>query len=135
MKKQDVEEAWGDLETFTSKGAKIKDPKVTILESSTFLFNAAFVHKADITKYDDVILSYSPQKRTITFQFTKDSHAEGALTVIHRTGGCSVGSKPFFHYFFLDVKELTGRYQPKFVKVPRIGEVWTIDLNNKLPDK
>ena len=93
MKKQSEQESWDDLEVFTAKGAKIKDPKITILETSSFLFNAAFVHKAAITKNTHVIIGYSPMKRAITFQFTSDPKAEGALTLVHRTGGSSVGSR------------------------------------------
>ena len=135
MKKREGQETWEDFERFTSKGAKIKDPKVTILESSTLLFNAAFVHKAEIVDYSHVILGYSPQKKIITFEFTKDSQAKGALTLVHRPGAASVGSKAFFNYFFLDIKALAGRYEPKFFKVPKVGDAWTIDLNNKLPAK
>ena len=134
MKKQGEQETWDDLEIFTAKGAKIKDPKVTILESSSFLFNAAFVHKATITKSTHVIIGYSPIKRAIIFQFTSDSKAEGALTLIHRTGGSSVGSRSFFNYFFLDAVELAGRYTPKKGKLPKIGDAWVIHLDNKLPE-
>jgi hypothetical protein len=135
MKKKDRQETWDDLEIFTSKGAKIRDPKITILENSTFLFNAAFVHKADMTKTTHLILGYSPVRRTITFQFTSDPQAEGALTIVHREGGSSVGSRSFFNYFFLNPKDLAGRYEPKKIKVPKVGDVWAIDLNNKLPEK
>ena len=135
MKKPGQEETWEDLEIFTSKGARISDPKITILGSSTFLFNAAFAHKADITKTPNLILGYSALKRIITFQFTRDPKAEGALTLVHGGGSSSVGSRSFFHYFFLNAKELAGRYQPKKIKVSKIGEVWSIDLNNKLPEK
>ena len=135
MKKKDRQETWDDLEIFTSKGARIRDPKITILENSTFLFNAAFVHKADMTKTTHLIIGYSPLRRTITFQFTSDSQAEGALTIVHREGGSSVGSRSFFNYFFLNVKDLAGRYEPKKIKVPKIGDAWAIDLNNKLPEK
>lgn len=135
MKKKRGQDTWDDLEIFTSKGAKIKDPKVTVLESSTFLFNAAFVHQAAITKSTHVIIGYSPIRRAITFQFTSDSQAEGVLTLVHRTGGSSVGSRSFFNYFFLDPTELAGRYEPKKSKLSKIGDVWVIDLNNKLPEK
>ena len=134
MKKNKKQDAWGDLEIFTSKGARIKNPKVTILEGSTFLFNAAFVHQAGITKVSHVIIGYSPKQNAITFQFTSDSQAEGALTIVHRTGGSSTGSRSFFNYFFLDPKTLAGRYVPKKVKLPKIGDIWIIDLNIKLPE-
>jgi hypothetical protein len=88
-----------------------------------------------MTHSTHLILGYSPLRRTITFQFTSDSKAEGALTIVHREGGSSVGSRSFFNYFFLNVKDLAGRYEPKKIKVPRVGDVWAIDLNNKLPEK
>ena len=134
MKKQSEQDTWDDLEVFTAKGAKIKDPKVTILESSSFLFNAAFVHKATITKSTHAIIGYSPIKRAIIFQFTSDPKAEGALTIVHRTGGSSVGSRSFFNYFFLNPVELAGRYTPRKEKIPKIGDAWVIYLSNKLPE-
>lgn len=135
MKKKVEKENWDDLEIFTSKGAKIKDPKVTILETSAFLFNAAFVHKAGINKSTHLIAGYHPLKKTITFQFTRDDKADGALTLGPGPGSSTVWSRSFFNYFFLDSKELAGHYEPKKVKIPKIGEVWVIDLNLKLPEK
>lgn len=135
MTKRPEQETWEDLEIFTSKGAKIKDPKVTILESSSFLFNAAFVHKAALTDKSHVILAYSPINRAITFQFTADPKAEGALTIAHRPGGSSLGSRSFFNYFFLNPKELAGRYEPQKNKLPKVGEVWIIELDKKLAEK
>jgi hypothetical protein len=135
MPKSQAQETWEDLEIFTSKGAKIKDPKVTILDSSHFLFNAAFVHKAAIVNKSHVILGYSPLNKAITFQFTSDPQAGGACTIVHRSGGSSVGSRSFFNYFFLNPKELAGRYQPKKKKLPRIGDVWIIELDKKLPER
>jgi hypothetical protein len=135
MKREVKEESWADLEIFTSKGAKIKNPWVTLTDNSAFIFNAAFVHQASITKYTHVILGYSPLKKMVTFQFTSDADAEGALTVVHRPGGASIGSRSFFNYFFLNVAELAGRYVPKRIKLPKIGDVWTIDLDSKLPEK
>lgn len=135
IKKQVKEEAWNDLEIFTSKGAKIKDPWVTVTDTSAFHFNAAFVHRATITKSSHVILGYSPIKKSITFQFTSDSQAEGALTLVQRPGGSSVGSRSFFNYYFLNPAELAGRYTPKKIRIPRIGEVWAINLESKLPEK
>ena len=135
MKKREGQNTWEDYEVFTSKGAKIKDPKVTITENSTFLFNAAFVHKADIAKYTRVILGYSPQNKIITFQFTKDTQAKGALTLINRPGSAAVVSNAFFNFYFLNIQDLAGRYVPKILKIPKVGEVWAIDLSSKVPEK
>jgi len=129
------EETWDDLEVFTSKGAKIRNPWVTITDISAFHFNAAFVHQAAIAKSTHVILGYSPLKKAITFQFTSDPQAEGALTLLQRPGGSSVGSRSFFNYYFLKPADLAGHYVPKKVKVPRVGELWAINLESKLPEK
>jgi hypothetical protein len=135
MKKLAKDETWADLEIFTSKGAKIRNPWVTIADTSAFHFNAAFVHQAAIAKSSHVILAYSPLRKAITFQFTSDSQADGALTLVQRPGGSSVGSRSFFNYYFLSPVDLAGRYVPKKIKIPKIGEVWAINLESKLPEK
>ena len=43
MIKKVTEEGWADHEIFTSKGARIKNPWVTLTDDSAFIFNAAFV--------------------------------------------------------------------------------------------
>ena len=136
MKKAD-QDSWADFEVFTSKGAKIKDPKITITDQSTFLFNAAFIHIADFKEKTHVVLGYSPSKRIITFDFTADSKAQGALKIVHKGGAASVGSRSFFNFFFLAGPDsnVPGTYVPKKIKIPRIGDVWHINLNNKLPVK
>lgn len=127
------QDLWEDFEVFTSKGAKIKNPKITITQNMAFLFNAAFIHTAKIQQKTHVVLGYSPSNNKITFDFTVDQKAEGALTIVHRVGAASLGSRSFFNYFFLDAKSLAGSYVPKKIKIPRVGEVWTIDLDSKLP--
>ncbi len=67
-------------------------------------------------------------KRAITFQFTSDCQAEGALALVQRPGGSSVGSRSFFNYYFLKNEGFTGRYLPRKVKIPRVGELWAIKL-------
>lgn len=134
MPKSTGQENWDDLEVFTSKGAKIKDARITILDTSSFLFNAGFCHKASVADNSHVIVSYSPQNKAIVFQFTSDSKAAGALKLIQRSGGASFGSRSFFNYYFLAPKVIAGRYQPVKKKLPKIGDAWIISLDNKLPE-
>lgn len=134
MKKNKKQDDWSDLEIFTSKRAKLKNPKITILERSTFLFNAAFVLQAGITKASYVIIGYSQNQNAITFQFTSDAQVEGAYTITFRTGVASVESRSFFNRFLLKPETLAGHYAPKKVKLPKIGNLWFIDLDNKLPE-
>lgn len=136
MKKEVKDETWADREVFTSPGKKIKTPWVTIMANSTILFNAAFVHRANIKKNTHVILAFTGSKKTVDFQFTSDDKAEGALSLHHfRQGGTSVESRTFFNFFILNASELAGRYLPEKVRIPRVGEVWTINLESKLPEK
>lgn len=134
MAKAKGQESWDDIEVFTSKGAKIKDAKITILDSSQILFNGGFCHRASIADMTHVILAYSPQKGSIIFQFTSDAKAEGALKLVQRSGGATVGSRSFFNYFFLNPKDLAGRYEPTKQKLPKIGDAWVINLDAKLPE-
>lgn len=134
MAKATGQENWDDIEVFTSKGAKIKDAKVTILETSAILFNAGFCHKAAIADKSHVIVGYSPQNKSIIFQFTSDGNAAGALKLIQRSGGASLGTRSFFNYYFLKPKEIAGRYEPLKKKLPKIGDSWVINLDEKLPE-
>lgn len=134
MKKKPKDETWADLEIFTLKGAKIKTPWITITEHSAFHFNAAFAHLSKLAKNTHVILGFSPLRKTIIFQLTSDYQAEGALTILHGAGGASIQSRSFFNYFFLNVSDLAGRYIPKKVRIPKIGEAWTINLESKLAE-
>ena len=123
--------SWDDLEVFTAKGGKFKTPYVTI-SSATFLFNSAFFHGAKLKETSHVVLAYSESNNVVVFQFTDDDKAKGALRIVQRGSTGSVGSASFFSYNFLDVNELQGRYQPKKVKLPKIGETWIIYLDKKL---
>ena len=135
MPKEKMQDNWDDLETFTSKGAKLRDIIITISEPSSIIFNAGFCHKAAISDKSHVVLSYSPQNRTIVFQFTSDSKALGALKLVQRSGGCSLGSRSFFNYYFLDPKKLAGRYEPVKKKLPKLGDVWVINIDKKVADE
>ena len=134
MAKKTINTSLDDVEIFTAKGAKIKDPKVIILPNHHFLFNAAFVHKAEIHKSTHVVLGYSEQSNSIVFQFTSDTKAKGALTLINKNNSSSVGTRSFFNYYFLNVQDISGRYKPENVQIAKIGKVWVINLNNKLPE-
>lgn len=136
MKKQAKDETWADREVFTSPGTKIKTPWVTIMPRSTFLFNAAFVHRAHIKNFSQVILAYTESHKTVDFQFTSDDKAEGVYTLHHfEAGGTSVEAVSFFNHFLLKASELIGRYKPEKVRIPRVGEVWAINLGSKLSEK
>jgi hypothetical protein len=124
---------WADLEIFTSKGAKLGKSIINILENSTILFNAGFVHTGKVRDYTHVILGYSSIKKAITFQFTADEKAEGTIP-LQKGSGSSIGSKAFFTYFALNLEEIAGKYEPKKEKVGKIGDLWFIDLSKKLPD-
>jgi phosphatidate phosphatase PAH1 len=134
MPKEKGLESWDDLEVFTSKGAKLKDVRITITDTCGILFNAGMCHKASLEDKSHVILAYSAQMKAIVFQFTSDSNAKGALKLLKRTGGASVGTRSFFSFYFLDPKKLAGRYEPVKERLPRIGEAWVSYLDKKLPE-
>ncbi|MDD5039158.1 MAG: hypothetical protein PHN78_07575 [Dehalococcoidales bacterium] len=134
MPKSTGVENWDDVEVFTSKGAKLKDARIAITENCAFVLNAGFCHRADITEKSHVVVSYSPQNKAIIFQFTSDGNAIGALKLMQRSGGASFGSRSFFSYYFLDPNQSAGRYEPVKKKIPKIGEAWVINLDEKQPE-
>jgi len=131
-KKSSGQDSWDDLEIFTQRGAKISSPRVTIADNSVFHLNAGFIHAAKIAEKTHAVLGYSPEKQCITFQFTSDAKAEGALALVQRTGGASIGTRSFFNFFFIDPKVVAGKYEPKKIKIPRIGDCWAIHLSEKM---
>jgi len=132
MKNTGEQGTWDDIQVFTAKGARIGEPKVTILETAQILFNAAFVHLADISKKTHVVLGYSAANRAIIVQFTSDEQAPGALKIVKRSGGASVGTRSFFNFYFLKPRGLAGHYSPKKERIPRIGDAWVIMLDDRL---
>ncbi|MBL7075386.1 hypothetical protein ISS37_09145 [candidate division KSB1 bacterium] len=125
------EKTWDDLEIFTRKGASLAKSFVTVLKSCSFIFNAGFMHLAKLRNYSHVILGYSDINKAITFDFTNDEKAKGALKLTGN-GNLSAHSRAFFTYNFLDPDELHGKYEPVKIKIPKIGEMWMIDLNKKI---
>ena len=81
-----------------------------------------------------MITGYSQNQNAITFQFTSDAQVEGVYKISFRTGVASVESRSFFNRFLLEPKILAGHYAPKKLKLPKIGNLWFIDLDNKLPE-
>jgi hypothetical protein len=133
MKNNNEQGIWDDIQIFTAKGARIAEPKVTILDSAQILFNAAFVHRADISNKNYVVLGYSAMNKAIIFQFNTNPKTPGALKIVKRSGGASIGTRSFFNFYLLKPKKLAGHYIPKHEKIKNIGEVWVISLKEKLP--
>lgn len=129
MRKERISD-WSDLEVFTSKGAKIGKPYVTITAESAFCFNAGFIHQAKLKEYSHVVLCYSARKHAVVFNFTNDSQTAGALKLVQGTN-INLGTRSFFNYYFLDPQKIEGRYIPRREKIPKIGEAWIIYLNEK----
>jgi len=134
MPKSTGQENWDDIEVFTSKGARLKDARITITENCGLVFNAGFCHRAAVNERSHVVVSYSPQNKAIVFQFTSDGNAAGALKLLHSSGSASFGSRSFFSYYFLDPNKVAGRYEPVKKKIPKIGDGWVINLGDKLPE-
>jgi hypothetical protein len=132
MPKDRMLDNWDDLEVFTSKGAKLRDNRITITANSTLIFSSGYCHTASLKNKSHVIMAYSPQNKTIVFQFTNDERANGALKLVKRGAVAQVGSRSFFNYYKLNSETLAGRYEPVLMKLQKFGEVWTLRLENKL---
>jgi hypothetical protein len=127
---------WGDLKIFESKGARVKDNRITITEESTILFNAGFCHRATLNDTNYVVLAYSKKNNAIAFKFISEKSAPGALKIIRRGSSASIGTRSFFTYNLLDPKEWAGHYEPfKEQDLPTVGEAWIIRLDSKIPEK
>ena len=122
---------WDDFEFFEKKGGKFGDPKITITRDGTFLFNVGFCHKANLEDKNAVILGYHPKKKAIIFQFTEDPKAKSAFTLIHRGSAGSTTCRSFFSAYEFDKTKITGRYHPYKERMPRVGDVWLIKLDER----
>jgi hypothetical protein len=123
---------WDDIEIFQDKGARIGQPKVTILEGAQILLNAGFVHTAKINDKKYAIMGYSDANKAIIFKFL-DKQAKNTLKVVKRGGSASIGTRSFFNFYHLKPETIAGHYIPKHERIPQIGEVWVISLKEKLP--
>jgi hypothetical protein len=133
MNEDKISNKWEDLEIFTSKGARVKDVRVTITKESAILFNAGLCHRALLNKQTHVKIAYSAQNKAIAFKFTTDANDKGALKLVQRGGSATVGTRSFFTYNQLDINGIAGHYEPVSEDIPQLGEAWVIRLDKKLP--
>jgi len=132
MRRKESDESWDDLRFFTKKGARISNPKITITENQAILFSSGFFHKANLEDKSYVKLAYSPSNRAIFFDFTEDPNAEGAFRLIHRGGSGSTTCRSFFNANDLEKAKTVGHYVPDKKRIPRIGEMWFIRLDERI---
>jgi hypothetical protein len=95
------------------------------------LFNVGFCHKANLEDTNAVILGYHPKKKAIIFQFTEDEKARGAFRLVHRGSAASITPHSFFRAYELDQEEIIGCYTPYKQRIPKVGDVWLIKLDEK----
>jgi len=125
-------DSWDDLDFSVEKGKKIGTPRIRITEQSTFLYNAGFCFNAKLEDETYVRLGYSPKNNAIVFDFTKDPLAPNAYKVVSRGSSATTTSRTFFHTHHLDSKKLRGQYTPQEMKIPKVGDVWVIKLDEKI---
>lgn len=124
-----------EFDWFEDRGARITDSFITISENGTVLFSSGFIHEADISGKTYVRFGYNKEGELIAFDFTKDKKATGVYTVVLRgekAKSGSVTSRAFFKKYNLVPEKIAGRYSPEIKKVPRRGQFWIIDLNEKI---
>lgn len=131
MTQKETHDPWDDLEFFTRKGGKFGNPKITITNKQTILFNSAFFHSAKLKSNTSVRLAYSPKKKAIIFDFTEDPKAEGAFALVQRGFTAFTTCRSFFNSHDLDETKIAGHYIPQKERIPRIGEMWVIRLDDR----
>lgn len=123
---------WGDLETFTSVGAKISSSIVKINPNQTFTLNAGFIHhaKKQIADSTYVRLSYSKDNNAIVFEFTKNQQL-GGLIKMTKKANITFSARSFFNYYQIDINTAQGKYEPELLSIPEKGECWVVFLGKK----
>jgi hypothetical protein len=124
-----------EIDWFTGRGARISDSYVTITGRGTFLFNTGFILDSGLVNLSYVRFGFDKNKNAIYFDFTQDKKAQGVYKVVLRgvkSKSGSVTSRTFFKINGLDPENLAGKYVPEKVKIPRVGDLWCIDLNKKM---
>lgn len=134
MKRKGNVDSWDDVEFLIRKGARVANPKVTLTDHHTILFNAALYHRAKLEGKTHVRIGYSEKKNAIVFDFTEDPKAEGAFRLIPRRNTASTGCRSFFNAYDLDAKKIAGRYIPHKERIPKVGLCWFIKLDEKIEE-
>lgn len=132
MKTKQTDESYEGLEFFTKKGGRFANAKITITERFSFLFSSGFCHMANLENKDYVRLAYYPKTSEIFFDFTEDKDAEGVFKLLHRGAPAFTTCQSFFKANYLNKDQVVGSYSPHKKRIPKIGEVWFIKLDEKV---
>lgn len=123
---------WADLERFVNKGSRFGNPSITISVRGTITLSSGFIHNADaqIEKKSYALFSYSRSQNSIVVNFTDDKNEPGALKMTIRRNAL-LAARSFFGCYHLDPQKLAGKYSPKLETIPKMGNCWVINLNQK----
>ncbi len=127
---------WDNIITPTKRGYRPGEPIAAISSRGMITLNRYFLNhaKKQLEGANKVILRYSPTKpRAIIMQFT-DVKQDNTLSLAGKgRGNRTISAKGFFNHQDVNIipSEIEGKYVPKLTKIPKIGNCWIIDLDEK----
>lgn len=126
------------LEQFTKSGSRMSKNTIAITKNFSFMFHGGFYNRAEMKKYEFIVLFYNKEENIIAFLLTNNENIEGKYRITHsnkKTSASFTGRAFFFSSQLnekINNKEIIGKYEPKEDKHPIFGKIYYIELNKKL---
>jgi hypothetical protein len=116
---------------FESRNLRQED-RITVTKSHSIGFPTKFYHDNKINEFKYVALYWDNEQKALGLKFTNDSTGN-EFSIIHSKSGYggSIVARSFFKFNNLDPSRFRGRYLPKKVDVPELGQLFVIELVEK----
>jgi len=127
---------WDNIITPLKKGYRPGEPAAVISSRGTIALNRYFLSNAkkQLEGANKVILHYSQARpRAIIMQFTDIEQENTAKLGGSSRAHKSISAKGFFNHPDVNIipAEIEGKYVPELKKIPKIGDCWIINLDEK----
>lgn len=103
------------------------DTKIGINKSGLIRLSAGFCRMTNALNFKSCVLFYDVENNAIALKLTNSGEA-GIFKVTRDTTGATVSGKSFFTANKLDLEKFSGRYDWVKLILPKIGEVFIIEL-------
>jgi len=103
------------------------DNKIAINRSGLIRLSAGFCRTTNVKDFEYAVLFYDPTNKAIAFKF-RNGQEKGALKLTRDKSSLTISGKLFFSTNNLEEKNCLGRYDYEKMLLPKLGEVYIIEL-------